>query len=736
MTNKRIVNVRVTCVAFIGLMLGILFAYNWVLSRLKTWHIVVIILFVLAFCIAVFVYASLTKQYNSKHEYRKNVSSVLKISSICFLFAFIFGSVLILRPVYDALKLKDFDDKVTVSGVVCDYVHEDKTYKKFIITNCSVIEDEKLNKLDCKIVIFTSKATSVKLGDKVIFDGTLNRYGFANFGATKLYQNIGYQCFVNVDSLEMINGKQSLKDQIKNATYQRLIENMNYDNATISYAVLFGEKQGLDQEISDMFNSAGISHILAVSGLHIGVLVATLYFIFKKLKLNKYLRVILLSLILLFYCYLCSFTPSVCRASIMAVILALCDIYKIEYDSLSSLSIAGVIILLISPLSLFTISFQLSFLCIFAIISLDPSITRLLQKIKTPKILASSLAISISTSLAIIPVLCNSFCKVGLLGVIANVFVLPLFSVTYVLTFALIVLSLILPFMGFLLCIPELFLHLIKVVADYCSQLDFAMFKVFSVSYWILGLIILFAIVLHFFMIKKYFKFAILAIVIVSVVSLFANCLIENKYSGENLIFCQNYKTNTFYYVKDNKVTMIGSDLDIDYLYSQLKTLKLKTIDNIIAYDLQLNDLSNLTEICSEFEVKKIYLPKRFEYDSIVNRFDNVEIYNEEITVGDVTYKEIIYNDAVIAVYVKTLDLGNLLVPELSPTKNESKYLIDNFGALDIIYLNKTGLNVDKQDIESKLYIYNDAGKDTGGIGLKDIKYLVINEMTKGEFGL
>ena len=46
MTNKRIINVRVTCVAFIGLMLGILFAYNWVLSRLKTWHIVVIILFV------------------------------------------------------------------------------------------------------------------------------------------------------------------------------------------------------------------------------------------------------------------------------------------------------------------------------------------------------------------------------------------------------------------------------------------------------------------------------------------------------------------------------------------------------------------------------------------------------------------------------------------------------------------------------------------------------------------
>ena len=735
-SKKRIVNVRVTCVAFIGLMLGILFSYNYLLGKLKTWHVVIIILSLLILCTAVVVYAQVTKEFNSKHEYRKNVTTILKISSICFLFAFIFGIILIVRPVFEAKLLRAFDSQVTVSGVVCDYVQEDKTYKKFIIKNCCVIEEENLYKIDCKIVVFTNKGYEVKLGDKVIFDGELSKYSFDNFGANKLYQNIGYQCYVDVSYLEVISGKQSLKDQIKNATYQRLIESMNYDNASISYTVLFGEKQVLDKEISDMFSMAGISHILAVSGLHIGVLVAILYVIFKKLKFNKYVRVILLSFILTFYCYLCSFTPSVCRASIMAVILSLCDIYKIEYDSLSSLSIAGIIILLMSPISLFTISFQLSFLCIFSIISLAPSIIRLLEKVKTPKILVGSLAISISTSLAIIPVLCNSFCKVGLLGIIANIFVLPLFSVTYVLLFAIVVLSLILPFMGFLLYVPELFLHLIKVVANYCSRLDFAMFKVFSASYWILALVIIFALVLHFFMLKKYFKFTILALILITANSLFASCLIENKYLDENLIFCQNYKTNTFYYVNDNEVTMIGSDLDIDYLYSQLKTVRLKHIDNIIAYDLQLNDLSNLVEICSEFEVKKIYLPSKFEYDSIVNRFDNVVIYNEEVQVGDITLKEIVYNDTVIAVYVKTLELGNLLIPELSPTKNEAKYLIENFDALDIIYLNKTGLNVTSEDIESKLYIYNSASKDTSGIILGDMKYLVINEYTKGEFGL
>ena len=111
--------------------------------------------------------------------------------------------------------------------------------------------------------------------------------------------------------------------------------------------MLFGGKQGLSDELKDMFSYSGISHILAVSGLHIGVLVSLIYYCLKKIKLNKFVKLILLATVLIFYSYLCDFTPSVCRASIMAVILCLCDLYKIQYDALSSLSIAGIIILLL-----------------------------------------------------------------------------------------------------------------------------------------------------------------------------------------------------------------------------------------------------------------------------------------------------------------------------------------------------------------------------------------------------
>ena len=90
------------------------------------------------------------------------------------------------------------------------------------------------------------------------------------------------------------------------------------------------------------------------------------FFLLYFLTPNSWKNLVIFMGSLVFYSYLCSFTPSVCRASIMAIVLTLCDIYLIEYDSLSSLSIAGLIILAFSPFALFTISFQLSFLCIFA----------------------------------------------------------------------------------------------------------------------------------------------------------------------------------------------------------------------------------------------------------------------------------------------------------------------------------------------------------------------------------
>lgn len=730
MTNKRIVNIRITFVAFIGLMLGILFGFNWYLQTIQTAIAIVLLIGVILLCVAVIIYARKTKAYNEKLEYRKNISKILLVSSIAFFVTFILGTISIIFPVSKATNIRDFYGTVKVGGVVCDNVITSDTSTKFIIKNAVVDTGEEQVKVDYKIVVYTTKNFVVSLGDYIEFESELESYHLNTSKSSSIFQGVGYSCYVGVDKFEVEAGKQSFKDIIKNSTYQNLISNLNYDNANISYAILFGDKQGLSQDLSDMFSYAGISHILAVSGLHIGVLVSAIMFILKKIKMNKFVRLGILSAILIFYSYLCSFTPSVCRASIMAIVLSLCDIYLIEYDSLSSLSIAGLIILTFNPFALFTVSFQLSFLCIFAIISLAPTLSKMLEKIKLPKVLASSLALSIATNLAILPVGFNNFAKVSLLGIITNIFVLPIFSITYVLLFGVAFLSLILPFMGFLLKVPELFLHIIKTIADYVSNIKFGIFKIFYVSFWTLTLILIISIILHFFMIKKYIKFGLSFVLTALLITLFVMSSIPNNYSNENLIFVQNYKGNVCYYVEDNVVTLIGSNIKNNRVVTDLKHLNIKNIDNIIAYDLQLNALNNLVEICNDNNVKNVYVPSDFNYSELSKRVPNINIFELNVEVGSLRLETIHYDGYIIAVYLKT-NLGTVLIPEIKPNKKEAQYLMEKFSEVDILYLNNTETNLGIYNIGHKRLICNKSD-EPDVISLDKISFYILNKDKEG----
>ena len=715
MTKKRIINIRITCVAFLGLILGILFCSAYLKNQLNTFAICISLICLFLVVGGILLYARLTKKYNAKCEFRKDISKILSLSIWSFLISLILGIIVIISPYLKIFSIKQFSSPVSVCGLVCDYIQESDTYTKFIISDCKITSDEKTYNSDFKICVYTTKSSSVSLGSYVEFEGELKTYSILKgTEANKIYQNIAYQVFVNFSDINVTFNKPTLKDQIKNTTKDILSENLNYDNANIFYAILFGEKQGLSDDTKDMFSYAGISHILAVSGLHIGVLVSAIYFVLKKMKVNKYVRLGLMASILLFYSYLCSFTPSVCRASIMAILLCLCDILHIEYDSLSSLSIAGIIILLCNPSSLFTISFQLSFLSIFAIIAIAPSIISLLKKIKLPNFLASSLAISIATNIAILPVCQNVFAKVSLLGVIANIFVLPIFSATYILLFAIIVCCLIFRFLGFLLAIPNLFLQLIKTIANCVSSLGFGVFKVFFVSYWSLTLIILASITLHFLMTRKLIKSGICLALVAVIFSIFLFSSIPTKYDGFNFVFCSKYNSNTCYYIENDEVYLIGSNIKSSIVLNELKNLKIRKIDYIVAYDFQLNDIQNFKEICQDNFVKSIYLPNTFEYNEIKDEFKNVQFFENDVNLGKMKFHTITYSNQIIGITMESEHLGKVLIPELKPTKSEANYLMNYYSDADTLYLNSQNTNIDISKMNASQIVYN------GGIIFKN----------------
>jgi competence protein ComEC len=118
-------------------------------------------------------------------------------------------------------------------------------------------------------------------------------------------------------------------------------------------------------------------HILAISGLHVGIIAFILELFLKVLGLRRRWRYLVIIFLLIFYCFLTGARPSVIRATIMAVVLLLSFLLKREIQISHSLAVTALIILTANPRQLFNLGFQLSFVSVISIVYLSPVIRKL-----------------------------------------------------------------------------------------------------------------------------------------------------------------------------------------------------------------------------------------------------------------------------------------------------------------------------------------------------------------------
>ena len=153
---------------------------------------------------------------------------------------------------------------------------------------------------------------------------------------------------------------------------------LDLDEFTVAYALLCGNSDYMETEIIENFRASGVAHIFAVSGLHIGFFAVILNFITDKLRFNKYVKFFFVVSVLLFYSGVCGFTASSIRATIMTAVMLLAGLIGKKYDGLSSVALAGIIVLLYAPIQLFCVGFQLSFGVVLGINILSRPISKLL----------------------------------------------------------------------------------------------------------------------------------------------------------------------------------------------------------------------------------------------------------------------------------------------------------------------------------------------------------------------
>ncbi|MBQ2769641.1 MAG: ComEC/Rec2 family competence protein [Clostridia bacterium] len=269
----------------------------------------------------------------------------------------------------------------------------------------------------------TTLPAALKTGGSLIAEGTLSPLSIKD--TYRRYRRIS-GTFVPAGEPLLLAGGPGLAGRMEHLRtgLSRRITLLFPRSPGLAAAMLIGERSFLDPEASHLLYDAGIGHLAAVSGLHVGILAAALSKILPKSR--QRLHFALIFLFLLFYCLLCRFTPSVVRAAVMFLLYRLSILIKRPYDLASALCTAGLFILLYNPASLFFAGFQLSFLAIVGLVLLEPLFRPPLEGAlsETGKFLSASPAVTLST----LPGSIALFSRFSLLSLPANLLAIPLAS--------------------------------------------------------------------------------------------------------------------------------------------------------------------------------------------------------------------------------------------------------------------------------------------------------------------
>lgn len=231
------------------------------------------------------------------------------------------------------------------------------------------------------------------------------------------YNHINY--IIQIDSLKVLKKNSSVFYKIKNFVVRR-INKLNYSKEYV-YAFLIGKKDYLDNEVYKNYQNLGITHLFAISGMHITLLCMLLKNILKKLKINYLFRELLIIIILIFYSFLANFSASIFRALAFYVLLTVNKNFYLNLTTIKIYIYSILAILLIDNYLLFNIGFQYSSLATLGLI-ISSNI------VKNKRYFSKVLLTSVIATLFTIPITLNNFYEFNLLSCINNLFFVPFVS--------------------------------------------------------------------------------------------------------------------------------------------------------------------------------------------------------------------------------------------------------------------------------------------------------------------
>ena len=246
--------------------------------------------------------------------------------------------------------------------------------------------------------------------------------GYFLVKSIKEYENI---YFVELEDVKSTKIEDNFLEKYLQTIFNRAEEDYSYGIKNINRAILLGDNTRIKKDLKDKIRYIGLSHIFAMSGLHIGLVIAIFYFIFNKTIKNKKLIEVLLLISITLYYISVKESPSFTRAYIMAIVYLLGKLFYEKVDLGKTLFISAIVSSLINPTVIFSVSFQLSYGAMIAIIYIFPYIRKI--NYKKLKIL-DYILFTITIQIFLMPITVYYFNTIQFLALISNLMLLPLAS--------------------------------------------------------------------------------------------------------------------------------------------------------------------------------------------------------------------------------------------------------------------------------------------------------------------
>ena len=385
---------------------------------------------------------------------RKRIANGILFSIILFCFFFVLGVAITLHKTSRA-GYNWSEQRLVYQGLVID-----KPTRRGNVTTCNVFITEAVSaqskqriRKTIKLSVFSkSDSLSPALAQVVTFYGKIStprnngnpkEFDFASF---LLRENISGTAFLYSSDLKIMNGgnEERISNEIPFLSTlktkalevrEKMLESIQQtslekESVSLLAAITLGDKSFLKEETRNQFAAAGVSHVLALSGLHLGIIYAILHFLFYRRSRRRSLCVEIFTILFLWaFVFITGMSVSITRSALMLSIMSVSVIAGSRGNSLNNLAFAAIIMLFFNPLVLFDVGFQLSFASILFILLLNPFFQKYAPSNRILSYIYSLLTVSLCAQAGVAPLIAYYFHSLPVLFLLTNLVVIPITSV-------------------------------------------------------------------------------------------------------------------------------------------------------------------------------------------------------------------------------------------------------------------------------------------------------------------